>query len=126
MTESQSVTQVNILITTYRNHTKVLIAKVIDKHSDFDDDQPEYNRELVNWYLPDAFHEAVSAFTPLSICLHIFIFRSLKAGVIVILSNPILSANALRLPYLAVTSWESSMPTSLILSRYATLHLFVR
>lgn len=51
------VNTVNVLITTYRNHTKVVIVSVVKRHAGFVDDQPEFNRELVEWLLPDAFHE---------------------------------------------------------------------
>jgi hypothetical protein len=65
--------QVKILVTTYRHVVKQIIVALVDKSIGFVPGDKRFNRRLVKWLLPDAFHEAVSLFlsSTTSKCCHL-------------------------------------------------------
>ena len=51
--------QVKGLVTAYRHSVKEAVVLLVEKYLGFTDGEQRYNRELVEWFLPDRFQEAV-------------------------------------------------------------------
>ncbi|KAF8597065.1 hypothetical protein BDV93DRAFT_562728 [Ceratobasidium sp. AG-I] len=56
---SEHITCVKNLVTTYRHNVKDVVASLVERMCGFSAGHRSYNRKLVRWLLPDAFHEGL-------------------------------------------------------------------